>query len=96
MNSLSHTSPSSVVDLRLLIRPLKRLLIESVSANGDINNNAFLSILLQLCSTPDHNCDVSPKLLYLDALCKTSFHLLTFMLSFRNVIPVALGASLER
>ena len=58
MSSAYH--PMSNSRAELAVKATKRLLMEKVGPNGELNNNRMLQTLLTLRNTPDPVCKLSP------------------------------------
>ena len=52
--------PSSNGRAELAVKSTKRLLMENISSNGDLNNDNMIRALLTQRNTPDPGCKLSP------------------------------------
>ena len=83
MSSVSH--PSSNGRAELAVKSTKRLLMENVGPNGDLNNDKMVRALLTLRNTPDPGCKLSPAQILLGRNLKDSLpYIRKDIMSFNN------------
>ena len=52
--------PQSNGRAEVAVKKVKRILMENVGSNGSLDNDSFLRAILQVCNTPDPDCNISP------------------------------------
>ena len=58
---------------KLAVKAFKRLLIESISSNSELNNERMIQALLTHRKTPEPGCKLSPAQILLERNLKDSF-----------------------
>ena len=58
--------------------------MSNISPNGNLNNDSFLRSLLQLCNTPDPDCDLSPAEIVFGHPLRDAFSFVNQLATFSN------------
>ena len=58
--------------------------MSNISPNGDLNNDSFLCALLQLCNTPDPDCDLSTAEIVFGHPLRDAFSFVNRLATFSN------------
>ena len=76
--------PQSNGRAEVAVKTAKRLLMNNIGPSGSLNSDRFLRAILQLCNTPDPDCNISPAEIIFCRPLRDAFSFVSRMEKYKN------------
>ena len=76
--------PQSNGRAEVAVKKAKRMLMDNVDPTGSLNNDGLLRALLQVCNTPDPDCNISPAQVVFGRPIRDAFSFISRCIKYNN------------